>query len=230
MPRRAHGKPGKFAIYDSEVPGALDNPDAYPSAVYLHSDWEYFKIFHDQTVSLALPARGPPFGVATHTPFAAHNLGYRPFALLRINTKQVPASSLVQGGSSDDFRALSLQLTTTGFVVREVWTCDDGNGTPAITLSLRAIAYGPVAKNWLGYQARFTPGDGRLVLGNGAVDFSQRYLRKVDSGAVDFYATAKRSMDHTRSGLRQVLPDGETISTIGYTGSFTGGPFFGVVD
>lgn len=230
MPRRIwHDSAGRFGVIDSNVPAALVDPTANRGAVYFSAAHDYLQIAYDQTRTITFPARGAGDSWADWTTFPAHNLGVVPWAVLRVNTKQLPAGAIIQGGAHDDMRCLYLRATPTAFVVRERWVCDDGNGTPAITLSLRIVAYKVAPSGSHTKKAHFTP-DGRLRLGFGKFDTNQRYLREAPANLADFWITSGRTIDTNFNTLRQVLPNGEVLNIGAYPGSFAGTGFWGVAD
>lgn len=245
-PRRAivHAASGKFGIIDSRLrdasgeiepagksydEGILDNPMSHLHEVYLHADFDYWRISYDQSVTLSLPARGRGNGEATHTPFPAHNFGIVPWAVMRIAGKQLPAGGIVQAGGFDGVRCLFFESDAAGFYVRERWMNDDSNDTPAVTLTLRAIAYQIAASGGHPMPLHFQSSTGRLRAAFGKFDTDNRYLRR-DTVAPDFWMTAGTTLDSYQNTLRQVLPNGETIDINGYSGSFAGTGFWGVAD
>lgn len=234
MARRIwHDSSGNFGIIDSDTPAALSAPTSYMDKVYFHADLDYCSILYEETQTVDLPARGAGlFAVSDYTPFSSHGLGSLPFAVMLTGTKQLPAVAMIQN-DGDDIRTIALTCTTTDFGIRETYSTKAG--VSALSLSIKVIAYGIAASATHTKQFHFTPADGRLRAGLGKFDTDNKYLRKVDTGTPDFYMTAGRTIDTIAvsggdCGIRQILPNGDTIDAASYSGSFAGDGFFGVAD
>lgn len=234
MPRRLHHLGGALAIYDSETPAALTDPANNLGAVYFHGDLDYLKIVYDQTVLINFPARGSGSSTATidqlYDVFPAHNLGYRPRGVLRIDNTQYPTCGILTYAGGDKYRCIRCEIDETKVYVRELGIID---GTIAADpRSVRVILYDVAPITVTDKLFHFMPASSRLIAGKGKFDTDNRYLREDRTAAPDFWMTHGRTIDASGRNFRQVLPNGQMVEfpTTGYGGSFTGTGFFGVAD
>lgn len=229
MPRRIWHKAGKFGIIDSEVPAALDDPNAYLSSVYLHGDLDYLKVVYDQTQSIAFPARstGSNTGIF-HATYAMpnHNLGKRVRGVVRIGNTQYPANALVTYSGGDKFRFIRAEIGLNTVTIRET-TLINGS-LAAATYAVRVILYDVAPVTYTTKLYHFIPSQGRLIAAQGKFDTSNKYLRENRTATPDFWMTSGRTVDSNGRNFTQVLPNGEAV---GYGSlSFAGTGFFGASD
>lgn len=232
MAKKIHYKTGKLAVYDDDTPAAFTNPEANLSAIYFHSDLDYFFIAYDQTRTLTLSATGVTEGTTDESRiFPAHNLGYIPYGFLIINGTQYPTGFPLQvTGNEGTARYIMLSMDSSDVWITTRHHATTGHGNSGISRSCRVILLGQATKTDVGYAARFRPSSGRLTLGEGKFDTNRDYLRRDDTNP-DFYVSSGRTIDgQSGGGIRFVLPDGTVTSQQGYSGSFTGTQFFGLKD
>jgi hypothetical protein len=238
MTKCFRAKNGKVAIWEKPVSGdkfaPFNNPMAYLSAIYFHSDLNYYgvaakdlaKVINHAavaaTVSYPTYPGGPSYGavlygqivVTTHS-LIVHNLGYVPKFFVAANNKLLPQGIPLQQ-EGDRARFISAYATTTEIRLREVGMSSDA-ALSSVSLTYQVLVFRDVAADPALPLLSIKPD--AVILDHGKFRNDQGHLRQVGNGESPFGISTGPCSDVRNGGVRTFLPGGDVYTYGSYTGS-----------
>lgn len=230
---------GRCALYD-EAPGGgdvanpnsmrnrpLNNPTAWLSLIYFHSDFNYMEVSSGPTpVTVnhsAVSPIAPPIGAtidfgwntaaSTDRLLFSHGLGYTPTVMCTLGTNMLWPGMPVQSTGDGGVRFVTVYANSTQVRMKEFGTTGP-TALPAVSLTYSLLVFANPPSPTGNVLFDFDPATGITEMGRRKFKSDRRYLQVVPGGSPFTISYGGRTIDLANGAPRAIRADGTAFNPI----------------